>query len=413
MTDSKGRNAAVLLTRLLTLTKLVRRNLFRNKVRLLLTVLGAAVAVLTFVTLHTALNSWNHAKEFSQRDRIYTRHKITFIIPLPKRYVEDARNAKGPDGAPLLRNVSYASWFGGREPNHPNDFFSSMAIDGDTYFDVFDDFHVPAAEREAFMKDRSGAIIGEVLAEKFGWKIGDRVTLDCPLYPAPEGKPWTFNVAGIYRTRPGQDRSTFLFHWARLEESLPPHRQGNVGWLISRTSDPSRSAEVSTQIDALFEDRDVQTTSQDERAFTSGFMEMISTVLNMMGILSLVILAIMGLILANAVGMSTRERSGEYAALKAVGFKPRHIVFLVTVESTMVALLGGLLGLLLSHAIVDGGMKGFFEKNLSGVFPVFQVDVSTVVMALVAALLLGGAAAAVPALRASRLSVTDALRRVA
>ncbi|WP_394828921.1 ABC transporter permease [Pendulispora albinea] len=398
----------------MNLGSLVVRNVFRNRARLALTVMGAAIAVMTFVTLRTALGSWTKAEAFARKDRLVTRHKVTFILPLPKRYVEDVRSAKGPDGRPLVRKVTWANWFGGREPNHERDFFASMAVDADTYFDVYDDFGVSKDQLEAFKKDRSAAIVGVLLAEKFGWKVGDRVTLESPLFPSTDGAGWTFTVAGLYTPiAKAADRSSFFFHWERLDETLPPEQRNAIGWIASRSTDPEDAVAASKAIDRIFDGRDVQTLSQDERAFTTGFLGMISSVLDVLGVLSFVILAVMALILANAVGMSTRERTGEYAALKAVGFKPRHIAFVVAGESALIGLLGGAVGLLLSYGIIDRGIGKFFEQNMSQFFPVFRVDGGTLMLALAVAVMLGLLASLFPALRASRLRVTDALRRVA
>jgi len=392
-----------------TLGSLIVRNVFRNKVRLALTVLGAAIAVMTFVTLRTALQSWAVAQEFALKDRLMTRHKVTFILPLPKRYVDDIANARGDGGKPLTRAVTYSTWFGGREPNHEREFFASVAIDPTTYFDVYDDVLVPHDQLEAFRKDRSGAIVAKTLADKFGWHVGDRVTLESPIYPAPGGAGWAFTISGMY-TAPGQ---AFLFHWDRLNETLPPEQRDTVGWIISRTTDPTGAAKASAQLDRLFAERDVPTLSQDERAFNTGFIGMISSVLDVLGVLSFVILAIMALILANAVGMSTRERTGEYATLKAVGFKPRHIATIIAGESALVGFLGGVAGLILSYLVVDRGIGKFFEENMQQFFPVFRIDRATLGLAMAVAVALGLCAALLPAIRVSRLPVTEALRRVA
>jgi len=397
----------------MNLGHLVVRNVFRNKMRLALTVLGAAIAVMTFITLRTALRSWAVAQEFAQKDRLMTRHKVTFVLPLPKRYAQDVAAAKAPDGRPLVRAVTYANWFGGREPNHPNEFFASMAVDGKTYFDVYDDVHVPKDQFDAFLNDRSGAIVGKGLADKFGWKVGDRITLESPLYPAADGAGWAFTVSGLYTAAPHVGQQNFLFHWQRLDDALPAEQRDNIGWITSRTTDPDGAVKASVALDRIFGERDVQTVSQDERTFNTGFIGMISSVLDVLSVLSLVILAIMALILANAVGMSTRERTGEYAALKAVGFKPRHIAFIVAGEAALVGLLGGVVGLVLSYIVVDRGVGKFFEENMTQFFPVFRVDGSTLAVALLVAIALGLCASLLPAIRASRLRVTEALRRVA
>ncbi len=395
------------------LGSLIVRNVFRNKVRFALTVLGAAVAVMTFVSLRTALSSWTAAQQFARKDRLMTRHKVTFILPLPKRYVEDVLAARGADGSPLVSKVTYANWFGGRVPGREREFFASMAVDAATYFDVYSEAIIPPAELEAFTKDRTGAVIGSGLAAKFGWKVGDRVTLESPIFPTPDGG-WNFTIDAIYTpTSQSFNKDGFFFQWARLDEAMPPAQRNMIGWIVSRTTRPDGAADAASALDRIFAERDVQTLSQDERTFNTGFIGMISSVLDVLGLLSFVILGIMGLILANAVGMSTRERTGEYATLKALGFKPRHVAMIVTGESALVAGLGGLLGLALSYGVVDRGIGRFFEENMSQFFPVFRVQGATSASALAVAVALGICAAIVPALRVSRLRVTEALRRVA
>jgi putative ABC transport system permease protein len=397
----------------MTLTGLAARNVLRNKFRVLLTIVGVAVAVLTFVTLRTVLDAWSNT-EAAVKDRVVTRHKITFVMPLPKRYVQDVTTAKGADGQPLTRVTTYANWFGGKDPKHDHEFFGTLAIDSATYFQVYDEVLVPPAQMDAFLKDRNGAIVGDQLATKLGWKLGDTVTLESGIYPTKDGNPWTFKIEGIYTaTAKSIDRLTFLFHWARMDEEMPPNRQNYVGWIVSRSTDPAHAADVGTKLDLIFDDRDIQTVSQDERSFNQSFLGMFSAVLRALDIVSAVILVIMTLILGNTIAMGVRERTNEYGVLKAIGFRPGHIAAFVMGEAAIVALGGGALGLILSYPIVQKGLGGFLESQMPQFFPFFSIPKSVMVMALLLALGLGLAAAAIPAIRASRLKVTDALRRVA
>ncbi len=398
----------------MSLFGLAARNVLRNRTRFTLTVLGLAVSVLTFITLETALRSWDKAREIARRDRLVTRHKVTFILGLPKRYVEEIATAKDERGAPLFAATTYASWFGGRDPNHENDFFASMAVDPETYFTVYDEARVDPEALAAFKRDRNAAIVGDQLAAKFGWKRGDTVTLETPLYPAPEERPFTFTIAGTYTTAEhGGNRQSFFLRWDRLNDTLPPDLQDQVGWIASRTAGEGSAAAVAERIDAKFADRDVMTLSQDELAFTSGFLGMVSAVLDVIGILAIVILAITGLILANAIGMSVRERTAEYAALKAIGFRAKHLVSLIVAEGAILALAGAAAGVGFSLVLVNQGLGVFLEQNLGNMFPVFRVDAVTVAFAGAAALGLGVISSLLPAAGASRIPVVDALRRVA
>jgi putative ABC transport system permease protein len=397
----------------MNLTLLALRNALRNKARLIMTLFGVAVTVMTFLTLETALGSWDSALDLARRDRLVTRHKVSFVLPLPKRYVEEIRSAQGADGQPLVTHATFASWFGGRVPGHEREFFATYAVDAATYTDVHDEMVIDPAALETFKTDRRSALVDDVLAQQFGWKPGDTVTLESPIYPAPDGAPWTLKIAGIYDTKSNAfGRQTLLFHWDLLNEALPPAERDKIGWIVSRTRG-DRAAEAAGVLDAFFEEREVQTLSQDERAFSTGFLGMVSAVLDVVGVLAGVIMVIMALILANTMGMSVRERSGELAAMKAVGFSPRHIAYLILAEAAALAAVGSAIGLVAGLFAIDFGIGSFFEQKLSNFFPVFRVELGPALFAFATSIAAALAAAAIPALSASRLHVTEALRRVA
>lgn len=398
----------------MTLAGLAARNVLRNKFRVLLTILGTAVAVLTFVTLRTVVFAWTNAEEYSVKDRVVTRHKVTFVMTLPHKYFDDVRGAKSSSGANVVRAATFANWFGGKDPKHDREFFGTLAVDAATYFDVYDEVLLPKEQRDAFLKDRSGCVVGDQLAARMGWKLGDKVTLESGIYPSAPDAPWTFVVSGIYTaTAKSVDRLTFLFHWERLNDAVAGPAHDQVGWIVSRASDSSRAADAGIAIDKVFDDRDVQTLSQDERSFNASFLGMISAVLQAIDVVSAVILVIMTLILGNTIAMGVRERTNEYGVLKAIGFRPGHVAGFVMGEAALVALAGGVVGLLLSYPIAEKGLGGFLESQMPQFFPSFRIPTKTSVMAVLLALVLGTAAAVIPALRASRLRVTEALRRVA
>lgn len=398
----------------MSLVFLALKNAFRNRVRLALTALAVAVALTAFVAMQTAVKSYEDAVEYSRRDRVVTRHRVSFVLPLPERYVSDLRELRAPDGEPFFEKVTFASWFGGRVPGREQEFFSSTAIDPDAFFDVYDEMEVDPGALEAFRGDRTSAIVGADLAERMGWNAGDRVTLESPLYPDPESGPWTFTIAGTYRPRARSvDARAFVFHWQRFDQALPPAERHKVGWIISRASSPERAREALATIDPMFEASDVPTISQDERAFTTGFMGMVSAVLDAVDVLSLVILVVVLLVLANAISMSVRERSKEHATLAAIGFGRAHVAMLVLIEAMFIAAIGGVLGLAVSYGIVAQGLGPAIESELAAIFPDFDVAPITLALAFLASLVLGLGAAAVPAVFAARLRVTNALRRVA
>lgn len=380
------------------------RNILRNKGRTLLTLLGAAIAILAFVMLRTVLTAWNVAAEHSAKDRLGTRHKVSFVISLPKNYIDTVRAVPGVTGA------TYMSWFGAKYPKNPDMFFATIAVDPQTFLEVMDEVVIPADQRTAWFADRRGAVVGDVLARQLGLKVGDKVTLTGSIYPGD----WEFNVSGIYTaSRKSIDRSQFLFHWNYMNESIPPDRRDEIGWITTRIDNPSRSAEISSAIDRTFDEKDVQTTTMSERQMNLSFMAMLSTILDIVNLISIVILVIMLMILGNTIAMGVRERTREYGVLRALGFQPGHIAFFVIGEGLFTGILAGGLGLLLSYPIVELGMGRFLEENMGAWFPYFRIESYVYALAMGLAVMLGVVASSLPAFRASRLQVTEALRHVA
>jgi putative ABC transport system permease protein len=388
----------------MTLTGLALRNLGRNKFRVILTAFGVAIAIVAFLLLRTVIWAWASAADWAAKDRVVTRHKVTFVMELPKRYVEDVRNA------PHVKTVTWANWFGAKDPKHDREFFATLAVDPATYFLVFDEMKVPPDQMETFKHDKQGAIVGDVLAKKMGWKVGDKIILQSGIYPGD----WQMNIDGIYEASARSvDRSTFLFHWDYVNDSLPPERRDNVGWIVSRVDQPGHVADIGVGLDKLFEDRDTPTLSQDERSFNASFLAMFSSILKAMDVMSAVILVIMMLILGNTIAMGVRERTSEYGVLRAIGFLPRHITIWIVGESLALGLLGGLWGLLLAWPIINLGFSRFVEENMGGFFPYFRLETANMVLGMSLAALLGVGASMIPAWRASKIKVVDAVRRVA
>lgn len=385
------------------LALLAMKNALRHKGRTMMTIMGVAVCVIAFMALRTVLTAWDVAAEHSMKDRLCTRHKVSFVLTLPKRYVDEIRKVPG------VRAATFATWFGGKHPQREHEFFATYAVDSASWFRVYDDMHVAPAQLEAWQADRKGAIIGDMLAKKFGWKIGDTVRLRGTTYPGT----WEFTVRGIYSARSKVvDRSSFVFHWDYLNASVRPEQRERVGWFNMRIDDPSKSAAVSRAIDRRFEDYEDQTASMTEHDFNASMLGMVSAVLSAVDVVSLVILGIMGLVLGNTIAMGVRERTHEYGVLAALGFAPRQIAGFVVWEGIAVGVLGGLLGVALGYPLVNDGLGRALEENAGSFFPYFRVETGTLALAVAICALLGLLAAALPAYRATRLEVTDALRRV-
>lgn len=388
----------------MTFAGMCLKSAMRNKTRLSLTLAGTAVAILAFTALRTTSLAWTQGQEWAAKDRVATRHKVTFVMTLPQKYAAQIAQVPG------VKATSWANWFGAKNPNAEKEFFASMAVDHTTLFEVFPELVVDQAAKDTFLHDKQGAIVGDVIARKFNWKVGDKVTLLGTIYPGD----WTFNVAGIYTTsRKSMDRSSFFFRWDYLNENLPPERRDQIGWTMSRIDNPAESANISAAIDKIFEEQDPQTLSMSERAMNASFLGMFSSILGALDIVSGVILAIMALILGNTIAMGARERVKEYGTMRAIGFLPKHVAMYVLGEGGFTGLLGGLVGIALAYPLVQMGLGGFLEENMGGFFPYYRIHPMTVAIALGAAIVLGAGAAILPALNASRLEVSSALRKVA
>jgi putative ABC transport system permease protein len=385
------------------LATIAARNIWRNKLRTVLTLLGVTISVLTFLLLRTFIWSWTASAEQGAKDRIGTRHKVSMIMQLPRRYVEEVRQIPG------IKQVAHGSWFGAKDPNHLDDFFATIAVEPDDFLKVYDEIKVSPDQVQAWKEDRQGALVGDVLARKKGWKIGQKIVLQGTIYPGD----WEFHVAGIYTADSAAvDRSTLWFQYKYFDESRPERLKDQVGWIMARVDDPGRAAELARTVDKKFEDRDIQTLSMDERAFQASFLGMISAILKLISVVSFVMMAIMALILGNTIAMGVRERTHEYGVLRAIGFLPSHIVRFILVEGLVLGALGGFCGLLVGYPLIQGGIGPALEQNLGQMFAVFRVTPELAVASFVLALVLGTVAAVIPARTAARLEVVSALRRV-
>ena len=378
--------------------KLIFKNMFRHKLRTALTIMGISIAVMAFALLRTVIGAWYVGIEATAPDRLITRNSVSFIFPLPVAY--RARIASIPG----VSNVSFANWFQGVYIDERN-FFPRMAVDVETFFDLYPELLLPAEQKEDFKKQRNACIVGAKTAKKFNLKIGDAMTVDGDIYPGR----YTFIVRGVYT---GRDRATdetqMFFHWAYLDEQLKrdmPIRSGYVGWYVVRIADPAQTAAVSAGIDEIFRNSPSETKTETEKAFTQGFISMSSTIILAIQFISYIIVGIILLVLANTMVMTARERIMEYAVLKTLGFRTLHIAGLITGESLLIAVIGGAIGLAITFPITAG-----IGEQLSNIFPVFLVETSTMATAMSFAILVGLIASIVPLYRAMTTSIVDGLR---
>lgn len=390
----------------MTLVGIAARNVLRSKTRAFMTMAAVAVTLFVFVLLRTVQTAWTAGADAAAKDRIATRHKVSIVLPLPMSYIEKIRAEKDRLG---ITDTTWANWFGGVLPGKPQEFFATIAVDPESFLRVFDEIEVTPEARQSWLENRRGALVGDALAGKLGWKVGDKVVLAGTIFPGD----WEFEISGIYTaSRKSVDRSTFWFHWNYFNERMEERDKNMIAWITSRVDDGARAAEISRNVDALFEDRGDQTITMSERALANSFLGMFSAILSALDIVSVVILVIMLLILGNTIAMSVRERTNEYGMMRAIGFTPRHIAVAVLGESVTVGLAGGVAGLLMSQMFINQGMGPWIEQNMGAMFPYFAIAPGTMLTGLALAVLLGAVAALIPATRAARLDTVEALRRI-
>jgi putative ABC transport system permease protein len=332
--------------------------------------------------------------------RLVTRNAISLIFPLPIAYLPKIRAVPGIVG------VAYGNWFGGTYIDERH-FFPQFAVDVRRYFPMYPEYVMPEDQKLAFFQDRRGAAVGRSLARRYGWRLGDPIVLKGTIYPGE----WQFIIRAIYTGAESQtDESRFFFHWDYLNESLKKaaaSRVDTVGWFLIKVARPDLAPVVATQVDALFANSLAETLTETEQAFALGFVSMTSAILVAIQVVSWVVIGVILMVLANTMAMSARERRGEYAILKTMGFKGRHLVELIMGESLILALAGGLLGIALTFPAVH-----VFKTQLGQYFRVFPLTRATLTLGLTVALLVGLLAAMLPAWRATRVSIAEALRKV-
>ena len=379
--------------------KLIIKNSLRHKLRTILTILGISIAVFAFGLLRTVVTAWNAGVEASAANRLITRQAVSFIFPLPLAYRDQIKNISG------VEDVTYANWFQGVYIDK-NQFFARLAVDAETIFNVYPEFQISDEEYQTFLKERNSCIIGQDIARHYNLKIGDLMTIEGDIYPGD----WQFVIRGIYKPRDKTtDATQMFFHWDYLNERMKEMGSGRVnevGWYIVKIKDPSQSAEVSEQIDALFKNSRAETKTESERAFQQGFVAASSAILTSINVISFVIIGIIMLVLGNTMIMSARERTREYAVFRTIGFSAKHMVGLILGESLFISALGGGLGLFLSFPIV----QGVSQSIPKGMFPVFELEPITLIFAVSAVILVGMAASIFPIMKALRTSIVDGLR---
>jgi putative ABC transport system permease protein len=380
--------------------KILFRNAFRNKLRTGLTILGITIAILAFGLLRTVISTWYSGVEASSATRLVTRNSVSLIFPLPLSYRDRIRQVSN------VKTVSYGTWFGGVYIEEKN-FFPNFAVEPRSFFELYPEFILSPNEKEIFFNDRKGCVVGRKLAARFGWKMGDIITLKGAIFFGN----WDFVIRGIYRGRDKDtDETQFMFHWDYLNEALKkrPHPWADqVGYYMIGVTRSDAAAEVAVAIDQMFKNSLAETLTETEKAFQQGFIAMSGAIVMAVQIVSFVVIVIIMAVGANTMAMTTRERIGEYAILKTLGFGGGHIAGLILGESLVVTMLGCLLGIVLTFPAAK-----VFSNELGAYFPNFNVARVTLLFDLLAAFAVALTAAIIPIHRAIRIRIADGLRRI-
>lgn len=382
------------------LLRMLFRNAFRHRLRALLTVCGMTVAILAFCLLHTVVNAWYAGVAVSSSTRLVSRNAISLVFSLPLFYRERIRQVES------VSEVSYGNWFGGYYRD-PKNFFANFAIEPRSYLQLYPEYVFQDGEDTAFLRDRKGAAVGRKLAERFGWKLGEQITLKGTIYPGD----WPMVIRAIYRGRDKAiDETQLFFHWAYLNETLKktaPLRADQVGFFLIRIDDPDAAAQTAVAIDTLFKNSTAETLTETEKAFQLSFVAMSEAIITVVRLVAIVVIVIILVVVANTMAMSVRERLWEYAVFKTLGFGGGQIAVLILGESLVITVLGGGLGIALAFPVarVFAGAVGQF-------FPIFNVAPLTLFQAMAAAVGVGVTAAVVPLRQALRVRIADGLRRV-
>ena len=380
--------------------KILFRNAFRHKLRTFLTILGITVAILAFGLLRTFINAWYSGVEASSASRLVIRNSISLIFSLPFSYKDKIRQIDG------VKIVSWGSWFGGIYIDEKN-FFANFAVDAKTYLELYPEYVLSPKETNAFLRDRKAFVAGRKLAARFGWKIGDTVTLRGTIFPGN----WEFVMRGIYRGREeSTDETQFFFHWDYLNESLKktaPPRADQVGFYMIGITRPDRATEVALTIDKTFKNSLAETLTETEKAFQLSFISMSETIITAIQLVSFVVIIIIIAVVANTMSMTYRERIGEYAIFKTLGYRGWRIAGMIFGESMIITIIGCLIGMILTFPVAK-----IVGSILSAYFPIFKVDEKILYMDIAASIAVGLLAAIAPTWRAVNIRIADGLRRI-
>jgi len=372
--------------------------LFRSKTRTLLTLLSVVAAFLLFGMLDSVRVAFNSSANVEGYDRLITTSKLSITQALPYSLLTQIESTPG------VANVSYATWFGGIYKD-PKNFFANYAV-GPGFMELYPEYVLPAEQLQAFNSERIGTVVGESLAKQFGWKIGDDIPLQATIWPTKGSNDWHFKLVGIFKLadkkREGEERQ-MMFHWKYFDEAND-FIKGQVHWYVLDLDDASKSTQVAKAIDAMSENSDRETKTQTEQAFNQAFFKQIGDIgLIVTAVMSAVFFTLL-LLAGNTMAQAVRERIPELAVLKTIGFSNGSVLWLVLMESIVLIVIGGAIGLTIATLLMPA-----VSAASGGAIQLGTVPPATWLLGLALMVGLGIVVGAQPALRAMRLNIVDAL----
>ena len=379
---------------------LIWANLKRKKMRTLLTFMSILVAFLLFGYLSAIKTAFNAGVDVAGADRLIVRHKVSIIQSLPQFYQARMERIAG------VGLATHETWFGGVYQD-PRNFFAQMPVEPERFLDMFPEIALSPEQKQAWLRTRTGAIVGRKTADRFHWKVGDRVPIQSAIWAKADGsRLWEFDVVGIFEAKDKATDTTPLFFRYDYFEEARAWNKGEVGWYLVRVKNPDQAAEVAKRVDQEFENSPAETKTEPEGAFLQGWAKQIGDItLITATIMSAVFFTIL-LVSGNTMSQAVRERTGELGVLKAIGFTSAQVLSLVLAESCLLAVLGGGLGLGLAALMISRG------DPTGGMLPLFYFPATDLLAGVGVSLALGLVAGIFPALHAMRLRVADALRRM-
>ena len=377
-------------------------NLMRKKLRTALTLLSIVIAFLLFGLLCAIKQALVGSVALAGADRLIVRHKVSIIQLLPEAY--QARMARLP-GVAL---VTHQTWFGGIYQD-PKNFFMQCPVIPTEFMAMFPEFQLPPEQMKAWLSTRTGAVVGRKTADRFKWKVGDRVPIQSTIWSRPDGnRTWEFDIVGIFEGRDkGTDTTSLFFRYDYFDESRRENwGKGLVGWYTVRVADPARAAAVAGQIDQEFENSSAETKAEPEGAFIQAWASQVGNITFIVAAILAAVFFTILLVTGSTMSQSIRERLGELGVLKAIGFTNGQILGLVLAESCTLTVLGGVLGLGTAWLFAARG------DPTNGLLPLFYLPTSNLVLGVGIAIAVGLITGILPALQALRLRTADALRRI-